>query len=41
MGITPLNEMGLIGGTHNVRGGGSVVAAVGGGALAVGVGRSC
>lgn len=41
LGITPLNEMGLVGGTHNVWRGGSVVAGVGGGArLAVRVGRT-
>lgn len=39
LGITPLNEMGLVGGTHDVGGGGAVVTAVGGGALAVRVGR--
>lgn len=42
LGITPLNQMGLgVGGTHDIGGGGAVVAAVGGGArLAVGVGRT-
>lgn len=41
LGITPLNEMGFgIGGTHDIRCGGSIVAAVGGGArLAVRVRR--
>lgn len=42
LGITPLNQMGLgVGGTHDIGGGGAVVAAVRGGArLAVGVGRA-
>lgn len=40
LGITPLNQMGLgVGGTHDIRGGRAVVAAIGGGPrLAVGVG---
>lgn len=42
LGITPLNQMGLgVGGTHDIGGGGAVVAAVRGGArLAVGVRRA-